>query len=260
MNIDKFVILLDTNAMSSLSLYIQTCASFELEFGSAIEVIRDRLEEKLGSRVNEKFLAIEELKKGYKVLKFLKSKKEQFPDEDSLEVYYSALNEIELYNLFVERRLQQELADNLVPMRVRDRYRSLGAQVLFDYQEEIISQWSGVKEAMKREYIKIKMAEEELKSIGEIFGVAKKVMEKVSMGPIDLYIYSCALYVDADVIISSDGEFKTIVNKIENGGKSRISQDRWALIARDIKSECAELLGRSGEDEIILPRCTNDES
>jgi len=221
-----FVILIDTNAMAALSLYVESCNTVERDLGISVD---DDLKSELNKKdIKSDYLNFEEIKKGYKVYDYLREKIKSF--DGNINIWFSLLSEIELLNVFLDRAFDHELTRKGIPYRIR-RKKPFRTQIDFDYEEKIASYWRDIKEKLGKEGIEFYSPEEESEAIRDIIEIAKIVTQYVALEPVDLYLYASGIDLRADEIYTYDEEFRKIINKIN------IQQELKKTIP-SIKEEC----------------------
>lgn len=131
-----YSILIDTNAMAKLSLYVEICeCANKKKLGTEINEIKEILKSK---GVKSGYLKIKEIKKGYSLFKHLKQKIKEF--NGNVNIYFSSLSEMELFHLFLESVFDEELTKRHVPYLAR-RKKFLRYQVDFDYENTVLKRW-----------------------------------------------------------------------------------------------------------------------
>ena len=231
-----FVILIDTNAMAALSLYVETCTSANLSLGVTIDELKRKFE---GKGISAEYVQWKQggIKEGYKVFKYLKSKIEKF---DTVQIWFSLLSEIELLDVFLDRTFDQELTRKGIPYRIR-RKKPFRVQIDFNYEKKIAKYWEDIKEKLSEEGIEFDNPEKESDAIQNIIEIAKIVARYVALEPVDLYLYASGIYLRADEIYTYDGEFRNIINDL------RTNTD-WKNIYNNIQQDLRTFI-RSFEDE-----------
>lgn len=243
-----YSILIDTNAMAKLSIYVGICECAVKEFGTGL----DEIKEVLNSKKINKYCEIDEIKKGYDLLVYLKKKYNEF--NGNIVIWFSSLSEIELLHLFLEKTFDQELTRRHVPYLAR-RKRFLRYQVDFDYENEVLRRWETIKEKTNDADIGFRFPERERENnylafdIGEI---AEMILKYAVLDPVDLYLYALGICLMVDEIYTHDKEFSEIINKI---------MGEWKHIGQNIQNDLKEKWPRFREEfektgKIRLPRGT----
>ena len=206
-----FVILIDTNAMAALSLYVESCNTVGRNLGISID---DDLKSKLNQKdIKSDYLNFGEIKKGYKVYDYLQEKIKSF--DGNINIWFSLLSEIELLNVFLDRAFDHELTRKGIPYRIR-RKKPFRTQIDFDYEEKIAKYWRDIKENLDKEGIEFYSPEKKSEAVQEIIRIAEIVTQYVALEPVDLYIYALGIHLKANEIYTHDQELRGIINNICN--------------------------------------------
>lgn len=211
---NMYSILIDTNAMAKLSLYVEICECAKKEFGTEIDKIKEILKSK---GVKNSYLKIKEIEKGYNLFKHLKQKNEEF--NGNVNILFSSLSEMELFHLFLESAFDEELTKRHVPYLAR-RKKFLRLQVDFNYEDAVLRRWDTLKETTDAANIGFICPERENNDIILDIGKAGKIVSKyVVLDTVDLYLYVLGIYLMVDEIYTTDNEFRTIINNIRRDWK-----------------------------------------
>ncbi len=251
-----FVILIDTNAMATLSLYVESCNTVGRDLGISVDDVKSELDQK---DIKNDYLNFKEIKKGYKLYDYLRKKIKSL--DGNINIWFSLLSEIELLNVFLDRAFDHELTRKGIPYRIR-RKKPFRSQIDFDYEEKIAKYWRDIKEKLGKEGIEFdnpENPEKRSEAIQGIIEIAKIVTQHVALEPVDLYLYASGIDLKADEIYTYDEEFRKIINKIHPDREwgniyGNIQQDLRTFI-RSFKEEYKtyyEICGK--EKEIDLPK------
>ncbi len=231
-----FVILVDTNAMTALSLYVDCCDTVRKGLGINIGDLKIEFENQ--KDIKNDCLNFDEIKKGYKLYSHLKGKIRE-SDED-IQLWFSLLSEIELLNVFLDRTFDHELTKKGIPYRIRHK-KPFRTQIDFDYEKKVANYWENVEGKLTESDIGFNYPEKEEDAIPDIIKIAKIVTRYVALGPVDLYLYASGIHLRADEIYTIDGEFRDIINKIRDDGE-------WETVYRNIQQDLRTFIW-SFEDE-----------
>lgn len=231
-NKEIFTILIDTNAIISLSLYYKACelAGLEPNEVNKLEKIKRLLEAK---GIKMEWLGFNResnvIKNGFKTFKYLREKTEQY----ELGVYFPSIADIEALHLLMERKFDEVLTKKCVPYRLRTKkvFRTI---VDFDYNK-IFEEWKNFKETLEYQGIWLTLPEDLYMEKGfwkEIFLIFNLLMRYILLGNIDMLIYAISLYLRANEIYTYDTEFRTIVNQIYHP-----STQKWKKIAKHLEKD-----------------------
>ena len=248
-----FVILIDTNAMAVLSLYVESCNTVGRDLGISVDDLKGEFENQ--KDIKSDYLNFKEIKKGYKLYNYVIEKIKSF--DGNIKVRFSLLSEIELLDVFLDRAFDHKLTGKCIPYRIRLK-KPFRAQIDFDYEEEIVKSWEDIKENLEEQGIEFDNPEKESDAIRDIIKIAKIVTRYVALDPVDLYLYASGIFLRADEIYTHDGEFRAIINKIltDRGWINiydNIQQDLRDLGREDIRSFEEEY---KKEGKIYLPKGT----
>ncbi|MCK4329184.1 hypothetical protein KAX02_05025 [candidate division WOR-3 bacterium] len=246
-----FVILIDTNAMAVLTLYVESCNTVERDLGISIDDLKSEFENR--KDIKSDYLNFKEIKKGYKLYDYLREKIRSFAS--GIKVWFSLLNEIELLDVFLDRIFDIELTRKMIPYRIR-RKKPFKTQIDFNYKEKIIRYWEDIKDKLGEQDIEFYYPEKKSDAIQDIIKIAEIVTQYVALEPVDLYLYASGIYLRADEIYTHDSEFRTIINKIRTDEEwkniyKNIQQDLRDLEKEDIRSFEEEY---KKEGKIYLPK------
>ena len=134
-----FVILIDTNAMAALSLYVESCNTVGRDLGISVDDVKSELDQK---DIKNDYLNFKEIKKGYKLYDYLRKKIKSL--DGNINIWFSLLSEIELLNVFLDRAFDHELTRKGIPYRIR-RKKPFRTQIDFDYEEKIAKYWRDIR-------------------------------------------------------------------------------------------------------------------
>ena len=225
-----FVILIDTNVMAALSLYVESSNIVGRCLGISVDDLKNEF--KNIKDIKSDYLNFEEIKKGYKVYDYLREKIKSF--DGNINIWFSLLSEIELLNVFLDRAFDHELTRKGIPYRIR-RKKPFRTQIDFDYEEKIAKYWRDIKEKLGKEGIEFYNPEKEIEAVQDIIKIAKIVTQYVALESVDLYLYASGIDLRADEIYTYDEEFRKIINKIR--------PDReWKNIYENIQQELKKII------------------
>ena len=249
-----FVILIDTNAMAALSLYVESSNIVGRCLGISVDDLKNEF--KNIKDIKSDYLNFDEIKKGHKVYDYLREKIKSF--DDNINIWFSLLSEIELLNVFLDRAFDHELTRKGIPYRIRQK-KPFRTQIDFDYEEKIAKYWRDIKENLGKKGIEFYNPEIKSEVVQDIIKIAKIVTQYVALEPVDLYLYASGIDLIADEIYTYDNEFKTIINGIRTNIEWRniydsIQQDLRKFI-RSFREECKTYYEKhKKEKKIDLPK------
>jgi predicted nucleic acid-binding protein len=248
-----FVILIDTNAMSKLWLYVESCNTIEKDLDISIDDLKSEFKNQ--KNIKENYLDFEEVEKGYKLYSYLRNKIKSF--NGNIEVWFSFLSEIELLNVFLEKVFDIELTRKGIPYIIRKK-KLFRMQIEFNYEEKVAKNWEDIKEKLAQHDIEFNNSEKESDAIQDIKKIAKIVTRYVALGSVDLYIYALGIHLKANKIYTHDQELRGIINNIRNkcwrNVYDNIQKDLRTFI-RSFREECETYFEMyRKEKEIDLPK------
>jgi hypothetical protein len=231
-----FVILIDTNAMAALSLYVDSCDTVGKALAISIDDLKIEFENQ--KDIKKDCLNFDEIEKGYKLYYHLKEKIGE--SDENIQIWFSLLSEIELLNVFLDRTFDHELTKKGIPYRIRHK-KPFRTQINFNYEKKVANYWENMEGRLAESDIGFNYPEKEEGAIRDIIEIAKIVTRYVALGPVDLYLYASGIYLRADEIYTIDGEFRDIINKIRTDGG-------WGTVYRNIQQDLIKFIW-SFEDE-----------
>lgn len=246
MTSNKYVSLLDTTAVTFLTLYIEACDTFHEDLWVDFDVFKSKYE----SRVPGQYINFSDIKKGRDVLIHLDSKSREF--NGNTEIWFSLLNEIELLNILTDRRFDEELRRKLVPFRIRNK-KMLKLQIDFDYDNEIFGYWNSMKSRLEGLNIEIRTPEGFSRDGGaliDIVNIAKIIAKYINLTSVDLYLYATGLYLRSDEILTHDTEMGNIISYIR-------SDQEWSDIKLGIQHDLIQNIPSFEEESIIMNGAIN---
>jgi len=241
----SFTILLDTNAITAITLYLETC---EIVGKKPDEInkrgIKNLLKEK---KIKQEWLAFTDkngIEDGYKAFKHLMEKQKKY----ELYVYFSLIGELEALHLFVEREFDHVLTKRGIPFRLRIK-KPRRLFVDFDYNQ-IYEKWDSYKEKLEYQGLRLITPEKEEKEgfWYEVFIISNLLMKYILMGTVDMLMYAIAIYLRVDEIYTRDQEFKNIVRQI-----SRPSDSTWKKISQGLKKDLENQFSSFKEGGVNFP-------
>lgn len=231
MSDDGFGILIDTNAMSALSLYVEACNTVEKELGITIDDLKNAFEER---GCKEQYLNFGEVKKGYALYNYLSDKLREFDDE--IQVWFCLMSEIELLNVFMEKVFDNELTKKGIPYRIRQK-KPFRTQIDFDYENAVTNYWNNIRSNIENHNIVFSEPEKIDGTLQNVLNISRIVTKYVALAPVDLYLYATAIYLRVQGIYTHDNEFKTIINDISH----RNGTD-WTNIYNSIQNDLIKFI------------------
>lgn len=213
------VILLDTNAVAYLTQYVEACTYLHGAELQRLEINNieipfleyEEIQQKFSNKGELSFILENEIKRGYDLYKVI----QQHAKNNEIQLWFSLFSEIELLNIFLKDLIHKELDKKKIPYRIR-RKKFLKTQIFFDYQNKVAMYWEKIKKILESHDIEFNLVEKQPDSVVRIIEITKRVLKYITLDPPDAYLYSCAIFLNADIIYTYDKEFRTIMNNIRN--------------------------------------------
>lgn len=227
-----FTILLDTNAVTALSLFIEACDIVGKKPNKINEKneLKQLLDEK---NVKTEWLCFEEkggINQGLKVFSHLKKK----ANKHEIRIYFPRMTEIEALHLIMERKFHEELTKRGIQYRLRTK-KVMRLQVDFDCKE-IYKNWDDFKNNLYKQDIRLLLPELEFRGlIDDAVSISNILIKYILLQPVDLFLYAIGIRIGADEIYTRDDEFKKIINNIAKGAKGDAPE--WQEIADSLTEE-----------------------
>ena len=202
-------VLLDTCVLARLSLYFEACLAAKLEPGCTInELHRSMCELQLCSRPGD-LLAGGSIKDGQETWAAMVAA----PDS---QYSYSLLSQLETQVLLEEKAVDALLLGK-VPFRLW-RNKPLRMQTEINYDTQVLDKWTGLISRLET-IVNVQCIEgvNEVRP-SDIVDVSKILSRHLILDPIDLYLYSCAVFAMVDEVWTYDGDLRTLVEGITLNG------------------------------------------
>jgi hypothetical protein len=226
---DSFILLADTNALSSLTLYIEACDNTSKPIGTLENDILTELETKGFPRTS---LNAEEVKKGYKFLDYINKKHDVYPDK--LELFFSLFAEFEILKLISERVIERKFTKELISYRLRHK-KFLKSKSFLDYEKDVYGYWQDMKQKLENIDIEFIIPEDSAKSndaFKDIITIARIINKQIILDSGDLYIYAAGIYIRANEVYTNDAELRNAIHNIKENGS-----DEWKVIRENMISD-----------------------
>ncbi len=206
-------IFLDTNALHYMSSYLRWAQRKNLppfQSGVTFEQVRNTLRQHMPKSIADLLLH------GAKTLAFLQ---QQVNDQDAA-IYTSRFAKAEVIYGVLEGQAHARLAREGLPYRMRQRMGVLSELVSMyldsqDYQQ-VVGEWDDFLDRLKNNgHITVSYVEDE-EDFSRIAEVAEFLQSRIFMDVVDSWMYACALVMQAEEIITFDGYFKRVINRLHN--------------------------------------------
>jgi len=226
-------IFLDTNALHYISSYLRWAERENLppfQGGVTFEQVRDALRQRMPRSIADLLLH------GAKTLAFLQ---QQVNDQEAA-IYTSRFAKAEVIYGVLEGQAHARLAQEGLPYRMRQRAGVLSELVTMyleaqDYRQ-VIREWDYFLNRLKNNgHIMVSYVEDE-ENFSRIAEVAEFLQSRVFMDVVDSWMYACALVMQAEEIITFDGYFKRVINRLHNPQ----GEPDWQQLQSDLQKMLAE--------------------
>lgn len=237
------VVFLDTNAVHYSKLV--------LTFGGAQglnvleedwEVVQAQLEQAdLGKP------AIPSYEKGFWILRYLHRRSE----EPGTGFYYSPITQLELLCGSLRGAAIKKAANSGVPNRwyVRVDEKEVGQYLEPDGYTQVKSE----QQEVNRQFEAVDIALSEHPVEHDVWGLAQRLLENIFVDVQDCLVYSSALLLQANELITTDGYLGRIVNRVFNPGSAPPELiERFRIVRSALVEWLVQVNGWSMED-VILP-------
>jgi hypothetical protein len=231
-------VLLDTCVLARLSLYFQACLAAKLKPGCTIGQLQESMRDlRLCSRP-EDLLAGGSIGEGQRTWTAMATA----PDNH---YSYSLLSQLETQVLLEEKAVDARLLGR-VPFRLW-RNKPLRMQTEIDYDTEVLGMWTNLIDTL--ETIVNMECIERADSVrpSDIVEVSNILSRYLILDPIDLYLYSCAVFAMVDDVWTYDTDLRILVDGLTSNGHLQIQ--RQAIVA-----DLSRLNGKFAPGEFVLPR------
>ncbi|WAI01820.1 hypothetical protein [Methanogenium organophilum] len=251
-------VMLDTNAMVYLYLYVDTCdeIGIDLDQNSFVD-FTNILDERLKKPANQKVLQIRMLKKGYNVYKSLNKLK----NSDST-FYFSKLAKLELNHVCLENKYHQELSECNIPYRIRQKdpfkYDIPPAYLTEIYTTGVINHVKRMEELLSDKGVEFNLVDEDPTVMGQTIDIITTIFNQyIHLQSNDLYIYCLAVQTMSTYFLLFDGELKNVAEKLRTDDYYREYREK---IIDDL-CRCRRLdkfnFDEEGKHNVIFPEAVN---
>lgn len=214
-------ILLDTNALSALYLYTDTCLKLNIDINILHEdEIRESILNSSEDIYSRGSIAVDQIVKGFSIYRYLRDLNEEYDYKNQFLV--SKLSFFELSRICLEVKYHEYLSNCNIPFRIRERNPFKFGKCIDVLGKLYVS---GVHEHLDKTQmclnendIELKIPEEEAHVMDEtIDTIAKIISHFIHLQSHDLYLYALAIQQRVDEIYSHDNELVDLANKINTG-------------------------------------------
>lgn len=241
-------IFLDTCYIIYLSLFFKLCMTVGLEPTNP-SVLNDETLSKYG--IQKKRLEMDRLQDGKKLFNYVV--KEALLGS---EIKTSQFCRLEFLHLLLEKQAHEHLLNAGIPLRLRSHEWSESYLTSLDQTDysNACDEWEQLKKKLSHYDVELRVLEEEDSDYwGQVIEAASLVMGSILMDVPDAIVYAAAVIAEADELVTTDGDFKTTVNCLENP-----NAEPWVSIAAQLTQKLIEqnpALAKAAEkQELKLPK------
>ncbi len=244
---------LDTNALYYMSSYLRWTQKENLppyQSGKTFEQVRNTLRQYMPRDIANWLL------NGVKTLAYLQQK---VNDHDAA-IYTSRFAKAEVIYGVLEGQAHARLAREGLPYRMRQRAGVLSELVSMylepvDYQQ-VVGEWDNFLNLLEDKGDIVVLYVEDKEDFSRIAEVAEFLQSRIFMDVIDSWMYACALVMQAEKIITFDGYFKRVINRLHNPQ----GEPDWQQLQGDLQTMlAARFLGEPTLPEVrSLPQALPD--
>lgn len=206
-------IFLDTNALHYMSSYLRWAERKNLppfKGRVTLEQVRSTLHQHMPKSIADMLLD------GAKTLAFL----QQQVNQHETAIYTSRLAKAEVIYGVLEGQAHARMAREGLPYRMRQRAGVLSELVSMylesqDYQQ-VIGEWDSFLNLLEDKGNITVLYVENGEDFSRIAEVAEFLQGRIFMDVVDSWMYACALVMQTERIITFDGYFKRMINRLHN--------------------------------------------
>lgn len=191
--------------------------------------------------------------KGCKSLAFLQGKAIRQDGEIVVQIYTSRLSKVEMLNGALDGKAHILMAQQGIPYRMRQRASNLSDLISTRLRREDIDETVNTaneiiellktKDSIFIDYV------EDTQPTNEIARLAEFLSSRIYLDVLDIWMYACALSIQADQVLCFDNYFTKVIRRINTGG------DDWAKVKKEIT---VFLKDQWGWNKVIFPKVQNN--
>ena len=222
-------IFLDTNALHYTSSYLRWAEKENwppFQSGVTLDQVRSVLRQHMPKSIANDIL------KGTKTLAYL----QQQVKEQEAAIYTSRFAKAEVIYGVLEGQAHARMAREGLPYRMRQRAGILSELVSMylesqDYQQ-VIREWDNLLNLLEdKGGITVLYVENE-EDFSQIAEVAEFLQSRIFMDVVDSWMYACTLVIQGEKIITFDGYFKRVINRLHNPQ----GESDWQQLQSDLQN------------------------
>ncbi len=236
-------IFLDTNALHYMSSYLRYAESLDLppcQGGQDYDQVRESLRKRLPKGIADMVM------RGAQTLTLL----QQQVGEHDAAIYTSRFAKAEVIYGVLEGQAYARMAREGLPYRMRQRAGVLSELVSMYLEsqdcQQVIGGWDDFLSQLEdKGHIMVSYVENE-GDFSRIAEVAEFLQSRIFMDVVDSWMYACALVVQAERMITFDGYFRRVINRLHNPQNE--------LDWQQLQSDLQEMLKERFPGEPTLPK------
>jgi hypothetical protein len=244
-------VFLDTNALVFLWSYITKARELSLPPYTSdpveYENISSRLKEILPDSITGFYM------KGCQSLAYIQERIARKEDgEIGAHIYTSRLSKVELLNGALDGKAHILMAQQGIPYRMRQRSSNLSDLISMRLQQadvsEVVSNMNDVFTLLyEQDDVVIEFVEDKYQA-DNIARLAEFLSSHFYLDVIDIWMYSCALTIQADQVLCFDDYFSRVINGMNNGA------NKWVDLRKEIGIYIKQMYGWN---KVVFPRSSN---
>jgi hypothetical protein len=239
---------LDTNALVYLWSYITKARELQLppfiQEPMEYENISSTLKSILPDSIAGFYI------KGCQTLAYIQRQTERSDDGNiGIQIFTSRLSKVEMLNGALDGKAHILMAQQGIPYRMRQRSSNLSDLISMRLQradvDEVVKNLNDIFVLLsENDNVNIDFVEDNHQA-DNIAHLAEFLSSHFYLDVIDIWMYSCALTVQADQIICFDDYFHRVINNLNNG------TDKWVGLRKEISKYVKQLFGWN---KVIFPK------
>jgi predicted nucleic acid-binding protein len=236
------IIFLDTNVLIYLSSYLKKAEELSLPpFTQNLmnfEEIQTELKKILPDSIVDYYL------NGCKSLSYLQSKAKRLEDGNiNVQILTSRLSKVEMYNGALDGKAHILMAQQGIPYIMRQRASNLSDLISMRLQindiDDVVTKLNSVFTLLfENDNVIIDYVENDHQT-DRIASLAEFLSTHFYLDVIDIWIYACALSIQADQIITFDNYFFRVINNVSN----TCNGEKWVSLRKEITKYVKQLYG-----------------
>ena len=188
--------------------------------------------------------------KGCQSLAFIQNKAARNEKgEIGAQIFTSRLSKVEMLNGALDGKAHILMAQQGIPYRMRQRLSNLSDMISMRLQQtdidEVVNNMNNIFELLADQDNAIIDFVEDKHQADSISRLAEFLSSYIYLDVIDIWMYSCALTIQAEQIICFDDYFYHVINNLHNG------VDKWADVRKEIGKFIKQIYGWN---KVVFPK------